>query len=210
MKRMHRLIVTSTTYRLASTTEPGNIAIDQDNKYLWRMPSRRLEAELVRDSIFYVAGKLDLTMGGADIDQNLGLTLPRRSVYFRHAQEKQMEFMKLFDAASCSECYQRKESVLPQQALALANSELVLTHARLIARQLAGKTGDDAAAFVNAAFEQVLARPPTADELAECATFLKEQAQRLGQSKSAADAALRARENLVQVLLNHNDFVTVR
>ncbi len=212
MKAMHRLLLTSSTYRMASTPDTANLALDRDNLYLWRMASRRIEAEVVRDCLFYVAGQLDLTMGGPDIDQNQGLTLPRRSIYFRHAQEKQMEFLKIFDCAAVTECYQRKESILPQQALALANSEVSLKHARLLARSLATRAGADPAAFTTAAFEQVLARPATAEELAECAAFLKQQAQRYSESKppAAADPALRARENLVHVLLNHHDFVTVR
>jgi hypothetical protein len=222
MKAMHKLMVMSNTYRQSSTTDETNVALDRDNKYLWRMPSHRLEAELVRDCIFYVAGKLDLTMGGADIDHNVGLTLPRRSIYFRHAQEKQMEFLKIFDCAAVTECYQRKESVLPQQALALANSELTLKHARLIARMLSGKSQLDDADFIKAAYEQVLARTPTAEEVTECAAFLKEQTQRYAETAKgpaaapvnenvpAGDPALRARENLVHVLFNHHDFVTVR
>jgi hypothetical protein len=222
MKHLHRLIVTSSTYRMAATPDEANLTLDRDNKYLWRMPSRRVEAEVVRDCVFHVAGKLDLTMSGPDLDHTQGMSIPRRSLYFRHAAEKQMEFLKLFDSASVTECYQRKESVLPQQALALANSELTLRHARLLARTLHTKVGSDPTAFVTAGFEQVLSRPPTAEELAECATFLKEQTQRHAAGKTppvppdgdgqspAADPALRARENLIHVLLNHNDFVTVR
>jgi hypothetical protein len=219
MKHVHRLIVTSSTYRMASTPDDADLAADRDDRYLWRMPSRRLEAEAVRDGVFFVAGRLDATMGGPDIDFQLGLTVPRRSLYFRHAQEKQMEFLKIFDEAAVTECYRRKESIVPQQALALANSELTIRHARLLARELAAKTGTDAAAFITAAFERVLSRPPTAEELAECAAFLKEQAGRFPAGTGPADAdgrapapdpGVRARENLVQVLLNHNDFVTVR
>jgi hypothetical protein len=222
MKHMHKLIVTSATYRMASTPDDENLKVDADNKYLWRMPSRRLEAELVRDCVFYVAGKLDLTMGGPDLDQNQGTGVPRRSLYFRHAAEKQMEFLKLFDAATVTECYQRKESILPQQALALSNSELTLKNSRILARLLAAKAGDDAGAFVVVAYERVLSRPPTAKEKEECVNFLKEQTERLAATKApsapsdpdgktpATDPALRARENLVHVLMNHNDFVTVR
>jgi hypothetical protein len=211
MKRLHRLIVTSSTYRMDSTPEESNLALDRDNKYFWRVAPRRLEAEAVRDCIFYVAGKLDQTRGGPDIDQNQGLTVPRRSIYFRHAQEKQMEFLKLFDLAAVTECYQRKESVLPQQSLALFNSELTLRHARLLAGELAARTGGDSAAFTLVAFERVLSRPPTAAETAECVGFLKEQARRYSEAKApSADAARRARENLVHVLMNHHDFVTVR
>ena len=222
MKHMHRLILTSNTYRMASTPDDADLALDRDNKYLWRMPSRRVEAEVVRDCVFYVAGRLDLTQGGPDIDQTLGMTVPRRSLYFRHAAEKEMEFLKLFDSATVTECYQRKESILPQQALALSNSDLVTQHARLIARALGAKIGDDPAAFSTAAFERVLARPATAEERDECVAFLKEQTRKHAEAKAppapldadgkapASDPALRARENLVQVLFNHNDFVTVR
>jgi hypothetical protein len=211
MKAMHRLLVTSATYRMASTPDDTDLAHDRDNQYLWRMPSRRVEAEVVRDCIFYVAGRLDRTMGGPDIDYQLGLTVPRRSLYFRHAQEKQMEFLKIFDCAAVTECYQRKESVQPQQALALANSELTRTHAHVLAQTLAEKHADPVA-FTTAAFEQVLARAPTGAELAECVAFLNRQARPDGNGKVKAvgDPTLRARENLVHVLLNHNDFVTIR
>jgi hypothetical protein len=212
MKQMHRLIVTSSTYRMASTPDDANLAIDRDNVYLWRANSHRLEAEAVRDCIFYVAGKLDLTMGGPDIPYQKGLATPRRSIYFQHAQEKQMEFLKIFDEAAVTECYRRKESVVPQQALALNNSELVLTHARSLARLLGEQIGNDPAAFTTAAFERVLSRPPTAEESAECLAFLEQRTRQYtnGKEKANGDAAARARESLMHVLLNHSDFVTVR
>jgi len=177
----------------------------------------------VRDNVFFVARCLDERMGGPDVDHALGLTVPRRSLYFRHAAEKQMEFLKLFDAASVTECYQRRESVMPQQALALANSGLVIEHARILARKLAAETASDNSAFVKAAFETVLARPASDAEMAECTAFLKKQTQthaknaekpaagaEAGGKAPSLDPAVRARENLVHVLLNHHDFVTVR
>jgi hypothetical protein len=221
MKHLHRLIVTSSTYRQASTPDEASATIDRDNKYLWRYPPRRAEAEVVRDSIFHVAGKLDLARGGPDIDYPLGLTVNRRSLYFRHAAEKQMEFLLLFDAAAVSECYERKHSIIPQQALALFNSELGLKHSRLLARALAAKTKDDAALFVKSAFEQVLCRTPTDAERSECVQFLELETKRLRDAKGptsasadgvlpSADPAIRARENMVHVLMNHHEFVTIR
>ncbi len=222
MKQLHRLIVTSSAYRLGSTPDPGDLTLDRDNKYLWRMVPRRVEAEVVRDMVFYVAGRLDAAMGGPDLAHAQGLTVPRRSLYFQHAAEKQMEFLQLFDAASVSECYERKHSIVPQQALALANSELARTHGRILARDLARQAGADPAAFVTAAFEQVLSRPPTAVELTECATFLRQRTDQYRQTKLPAagnnpdgrapssDPAIRARESLVHVLLNHHEFVTIR
>jgi hypothetical protein len=225
MKHIHRLIVTSRTYRLASTLDPENMKLDPDNRFLWRAPTRRMEAEVVRDSAFHVAGQLDLAMGGADLDHARGLTVKRRSLYFRHAAEKQMLVLKLFDCASVSECYERRESVIPQQALALANSELTLEQSRFLARQLNHEHGPDDAAFVAAAVEQVLARPTTSGESSLCLQFLAEQerffasnqARLTGTATSPADGTkpsaeprLRAREQLVHALLNHNDFVTIR
>jgi hypothetical protein len=205
MKAIHRLLVTSNTYRMASTSDSANAAIDRDNTYLWRMPTRRMEAEVVRDCLFYAAGDLDLTMGGPDIDQKRGLTVPRRSIYFRHAAEKRMEFLQIFDGPGVTECYQRTESVVPQQALALANSELTIRQARLLAHSLTGKTGDDSAAFVREAFEQILSRPPTEEEVSECLAFLNRRAG-VGRPTRVSDR----RSGLVHVLLNHNDFVTIR
>ena len=225
---MHRLLVTSSAYRMAGTTDPDNAAIDPDNRYLWRMNSKRMEGEIVRDSVLAVAGQLDRTLGGPELDHNLGLTTKRRSLYYRHAPEKMMEFLTLFDAANVTECYRRTESIVPQQALALSNSTLVLTQARLLARKLAAKIGpvttETQAAFVKAGFEHVLCRPSTDQEQAFCRDFLEKQVRLLTERKGltpftggapspvppAADPQLRAREDLIHVLFNHNEFVTIR
>jgi hypothetical protein len=225
MKHLHRLIVSSQTYRRDSLPDDSNLEIDPDNRWLWRVSSRRMEAELVRDGILYVAGELNLKMGGPDIDHKQGLTVKRRSIYFQHAQEKQMEFLKMFDVAAVTECYQRKESIVPQQALALANSELTRVQARIIARRLIVNATLDDGKFVSSAFELVLSRRPTEEELRVTLDFLEQQRQNLtaakeqlasnagsneGPAKPSADPDLRARESLVHVLLNHNDFVTIR
>ena len=220
MKALHRLMVTSATYRLASTPDSAHVKIDRDNTYFWRMSARSMEAEVVRDSLFHLSGTLDLTMGGIDIDHSKGLVVPRRSIYFHHSQDHQMEFLKIFDAASTTECYQRTTSVTPQQALALANSELAIKHSRILARAIAGKQGMQAEAFVNVAFASVLSRPPTDEERSECIAFLKQQAQLYGPARTplavvdeklpSPDPDLRARENLVRILFNHHEFLTIR
>jgi hypothetical protein len=210
MKAMHRLIVTSSTYRMASTPDDDCARRDPDNVSLWRMPSRRLEAEAVRDNLLYVTGNLDLAMGGPDIDHKLGLTSKRRSLYLRLAAEKEVEFLKIFDGPSVTECYERRPSVMPQQALALANSELALAEARLLAKALSAEARDDAE-FVRVAFTRILARPPTREELRLCEDFLNGRAALTPISNSPATrSATRSRENLVLVLFNHNDFVTIR
>jgi hypothetical protein len=246
MKDLHRLIVTSSTYRLASTPDAANAKLDRDNVYLWRMNSRRMEAEAVRDNVLHVSGSLDLAMGGPDIDNKLGLTSKRRSVYLRIAPEKEVEFIKIFDGPNPVECYSRPVTVMPHQALALANSELTFAQADVLAATLTARAGNDDAKFITAAYERVLARKPTKEEAKLCVDFLKQQAAL--QAKPAAQKSVkpsevmpvaatpattnkmavvkpaeapksvakpvppaqRARENLVMVLLNHNDFVTIR
>src|SRR5262249_22372212 len=68
MKSVHRLMVTSSAYRMESTTDTANAGIDEDNRWLWRMNARRMEAEIIRDSVLAVAGRLDRTFGGAELD----------------------------------------------------------------------------------------------------------------------------------------------
>ncbi len=228
MKAMHRLLVTSSAYRMAGTTDAENAVIDPDNRYLWRMNSKRMEGEIIRDSVLAVAGQLDRTLGGPELDHKLGLSTRRRSLYYRHAPEKMMEFLTLFDAANVTECYRRTESIVPQQALALSNSTLVLAQARLLARKLTKGLGPvtpaTQPAFVNAGFEHVLGRPATAQEQSFCKEFLEKQVKLLSERKNltpftggvpspvppAADPQLRAREDMIHVLFNHNEFVTIR
>jgi len=225
MKKMHRLMVTSSAYRMASTPDETNAKIDPDNVYLWRMNSRRMEAEVVRDNVLYVSGQLDPATGGPEVDHKKGLESTRRSVYLRIAAEKEVEFLKIFDSPNVTECYERKPSVMPQQSLALANSRLTLDKSRLLARALAGETANDERKFVTSAFLRILSRHPTQAEVDLCVDFLQKDASRsLTQSQSQqtiedksserdavrVDPVVRARENLVLVLFNHNDFVTIR
>ena len=202
MKHLHRLIVTSGTYRMASTPDETNAKIDPDNTFLWRMNSRRMEAEVVRDNLLYVSGDLETAMGGPDIDHNLGLKSKRRSIYFRQAAEKEMEFLKIFDGPAVTECYVRRPTVVPQQALAMANSELTLNEAGSLAKKLSAEAGDDTEAFAGRAYEHILARQPKPDELKLCREFLE--------TRTKSSSVTHAREALVMVLFNHNDFVTVR
>ena len=211
MKKMHRLMVTSATYRMSSSagkeTHSG-VTADPENNYLWRMNPRRMEAEAVRDSVLALAGELDLTMGGPEIDEAKGLESKRRSIYFRHSPDTQMEFLKMFDGPNPAECYARNESVVPQQALALANSQLSVEKARVLAAKLGTNTAP--VEFVKTAFETILGRSPSAEELAVGERFLRRQPELLASWQVSAPPLTRARENFVHVLLNHNDFVTIR
>jgi hypothetical protein len=210
-------------------SDEGNRGRDPENLYLWRMNPRRMEAEAVRDSTLRVAGALDAAMFGPEIDQNQGLTVARRSVYFRSSKEKRVTFLEMFDSPNVTDCYRRSETVVPQQALAMVNSSLTLVQARRLAAALTDElrtepTPAGAAGFVDVAFVRLLCRPATAAERQTCLEFLTAQARRFAEPqtlvpfaaggenivKPAADPHARARENLIHVLLNHNDFLTVR
>ncbi len=239
MKKIHRLMVTSAAYQRQSSSvegSTGNSEVDPDNLYLWRMNSRRLEAEAVRDSVLWVTGQLDISMGGPELDSKLGQTTYRRSVYYRHAPEKMMSFLTMFDSASVNECYRRAETVVPQQALALMNSQLSLEQSRRLAAEISqldasskpvkstSSTQINDPSFVSQLFFRVLSRQPTESEMATCLQFLQSQGERIakqdkltgfdGASKlkvgPSANPAQRARESLVHVLLNHNEFLTIR
>ncbi len=231
-KRLHRLITTSHTYQLSSSTTAGPRPplaneLDPDNRLFWRANVRRLDAEVVRDSLLAVGRSLDARHGGPDIDFTLGETNPRRSLYFRTAYEKQMPMLVIFDAAAPTECYRRSTSIIPQQALALSNSPLAYDTARRLARHLWDSRAQDQPRdqeLISTAFEILMGRPCNPTELDYCLDFLIEQTRRLqkpdrltrvqsesqGQTQPSKDAALRARESLIHALINHNEFVTVR
>lgn len=195
MRHLHRLMVTSQAYRRATSAVSPNAERDPDNRLLWRMNPGRMEAEVVRDSVLHLAGALDSTMGGQEIENSEAETSLRRGVYFSCHPESggRSEMAATFDAPEPNDCYRRTRTVLPQQALALTNSALVHDHSASLALRVGGAS-IDTDLFIAAAFEHILARSPREPELCACREFI----------------ATGSREGLVRVLLNHNDFVTVR
>jgi hypothetical protein len=272
MKRLHRLIVTSETYRLSSTAGAASAASaagDRENTTLWKFPSRRLEAEAIRDAILAASSRLDRTSRGPELDQHTSDAVLRRSLYFRISKEKRVPFLDLFDQANVSDCYRRAETLAPQQALAAANSPMVRASSRFLAERLWTAVSDVSGSnpaeahvvagpdnpafprsaqtpsvdttvdtsvqttsvestvdttFVIQAFETILNRSPTAEELTECRRFLSEQTARLAKGAEltsfatgvaagvapSADPAQRAREDLIHVLFNHHEFLTFK
>ena len=203
-RRLHRLIATSRTYQLSSSTagaDAKTLAADASNHFYWRMNTRRMEAQVVRDSLLQLAGVLDVKLGGPSL--NPGDAVRRRSLYFKHSRDQQDKLLKMFNDADHLQCYRRTESIVPQQALALSNSKLAID----MAGQIAGRIkGDD---FVGATFELLLGRQPDAAERRECETALAEL-EKAATAAKKANPAQRARRGLVLALLNHNDFVSVR
>ncbi len=232
MKHLHYLIVSSQVYQLASAETSSlyaqNEAKDPDNLLFWRTNVRRLDAEQIRDSMLSIAGALDRTRGGPDLSEDDGETIMRRSLYFRHAYEKQMAMMVLFDAASPTECYRRSPSIIPQQALVMSNSSLSRSLSRRLAQTLSPQFSSPdrggSVGFIKYLFAHTLGRSPSQAELDSCLEFLIQQTHRLSESAklhligggatpqiAATDTPwLRARESLAHVMFNHNDFVNIR
>jgi hypothetical protein len=226
MKKLHRMLLTSKAYRMASSgmaLSETNKQIDPENKFFWRMNPHRMEAETIRDAVLYQAGLLDLATGGPDIDEHQAFDSHRRSLYLRQTPDSQAEFLRLYDQPMPNDCYVRPESVIPQQALASANSTFFQEASRLLAKSLNGQhpTDED---FIGAAFDTILGAPPTVLELAESRKFLASQSTLLAHPERltrfsevvdthvppAPDSRQRARENLIHALMNHNEFITVR
>ncbi len=217
MKHLHRLIVSSRAYRLSSDvgqSQGSTRELDPKNSYVWHRKPLRMESQVIRDSLLHLAGALDRRMSGPPIDPK-SKSATRRSLYFRHSRDDRDKFVSMFDDADILRCYRRTESVVPQQALALANSATSHRAARALAERLHGQIDkhpaqDQPAAgseFVHAAFEAVLSREPTAEETAEC---LHTYERALAQRSETPDPHVWARTVVVLALFNHNDFVTIR
>jgi hypothetical protein len=217
MKRLHRLLVLSRAYGMRSASEgvsDPNLSADPDNRYLWRMNTRRMEGEVIRDSLLQLAGKLDLQPGGPDFPVAEADAGCRRTIYYRHARDDRLRMVTIFDGPSVQECYRRHETIVPQQALVMANSKVVLTRAAetaaAIDRELEAAGGPATRVdFITSAFERMLSRPPTGEERAQCEESLAALAGVISAEEGVSLEA-RARASLVHVLLNHNDFISIR
>lgn len=210
LKKLHKLIVTSATYRQSSNRHPSHEAIDAGNAWLWRANRRKLEAEAVRDSALFAAGQLNLTMGGPAF-QDFTIERPehsphyqyhqfdpnnpsayRRSVYRFLVRSKPQPFMTVLDCADPSMLVDtRVETLSPLQALALFNNGFMLAMARHLAQRV--EHSGDNVAQVRAAFRLALAREPTKSE----------------SDALTAHARKHGLANACRVLLNLNEFVFV-
>src|SRR5262249_10485534 len=143
VKRIHRLLVTSATYRQGSPAPARPSRLDPDNALWWRWSPRRLEAEAIRDAMLAVSGELDRRAGGAS-DPNGAKSL-RRSLYLFQRRGKPPAFQPLFDGpnAILESCARRHVSTVPLQALYLLNNDFSLARARALAKRVEGRAGAD-------------------------------------------------------------------
>ena len=222
LKSLHRLIVTSATYRQTSsgttarlkgrqTTVEAPTSVDSDNRLLWRANRRRLDAEALRDSLLLLGGKLDRTMYGPSF-QDFVIDKPqhsphyeyhlhdpedpkshRRSIYRFIVRSQPQPFMTTFDCADPSmQVDRRNESLSPLQALALLNNNLTVTMAKHFARRLESRGGTSSEQIARGFFETA-GREVAPDELAALVAY----AERNGLAATC------------RVLLNLNEFMFI-
>jgi hypothetical protein len=211
LKALHRMMVTSATYRQSSAAAGDQAKADSENAYYWRMNRRKLEAEAVRDATLAAAGRLDRRMGGPGF-QDFVIEKPehsphyeydkhdaddprshRRAVYRFLVRSQQEPFMVALDCADPSmRVDRRNESLSALQALALLNNDFVTTMAKHFAERLE-RSGGDLASQVNRGVYEALGRPPTAEEKEALTAY----ARKYGLA------------NLCRVLFNLNEFVFV-
>lgn len=179
LKDLHRLIVTSATYR-QSAYHPDLTdyqLIDPANRYYWRGDVRRLDAEQIRDAIFAVTGRLDSARGGPSVlaDQ------PRRSIYTRMMRNSHDPLLQAFDLPLfISSTSNRNTTTSPIQSLLLINSQAMLAHATQLAERVlaSSREHEDVSKFqVETLWWTVFGRAPRPEEVDRAMAFLKEQQQ---------------------------------
>ncbi len=196
LKPIHKLIVTSAAYQQSSARDEAKAKADPENKFVWRQPVRRLQAEVIRDSILAVGGRLNTTMYGAG---TLSEESPRRSIYFTMKRSKLIPSLVVFDAPDGTTAVgDRPNTTVAPQALHLMNN----VHVRAAAYGLAKRASNDGKATdtesVTGAYKIALCREPSKDELADALAFLKPH------TGAARETAL---ADLCQVLFCLNEFL---
>jgi hypothetical protein len=219
MKSMHRLLMTSNTYRQTSMVTPRHEQLDPDNRLLARMPLRRMEAEELRDSLLSVAGQLDENRFGPAEPVKVrpdGLVLSGkcRSIYVQHLRKQPPSLLESFDLPAMNpNCLQRSESLVAPQALHLLNDTAV--------RELAAQFADRVLQFAGAepqvqrVYWVALSRPPSAEEQQACLQMLTElttqwtKALSTAGKPSATEAARKALATLCHTVMNSAAFLYV-
>ncbi len=202
LKRLHKLIMTSTAYRQASRREASGEALDPENHLLWRMPVRRLEAEAIRDAILAVSGKLtDKRFGppvpvkenevgqivvGIENKDGAGRFIPeiplpsgeefRRSIFVQVRRSQPLAVLDTFDGAGLEpNCESRTASTVAPQALMLMNSQFIAAQAVSFAERLSQEAGHDPRAQITHAWRLAFAVEPGEQAIQEALAFLAEQ-----------------------------------
>ncbi len=192
LKKLHRAILLSASWQLSSQESEANHARDPADRCCWRANPRRLSAEELRDCALQVSGALDLKLGGPS--EKLSAYGTRRTLYGQVSRYRLDEYLALFDfPAPNATSESRFTTQVPLQRLFLMNSDFMQQQAELLAKRVAGETGDEAR--LKKLYRLIFAREASADELRAGLAYLaaepmKEYEERkLEREKSEAEAA---------------------
>jgi hypothetical protein len=204
IKKLHRYVMNSATYRQQSLFRKDASLVDEANKFYWRMNPRRLEWEAMRDSILQVSDSLShRDRGGLPVDPFSFGQKNFRSLYGLLDREKIPATLRNFDFPTPQiSCEARVLTSVPQQGLFLMNSEFVSQCSRRLAKSL--PTGKNDRERVEALFRKALSRDPTSGELAKAEAFLRAKAGLFPKEKSFSQW-----DALAQVMLMSNEFLYV-
>ena len=229
IKAMHRLMMNSESYQMtAAFFDEDNAGKDPNNDYLWRYRQRRLEAEIIRDTILAAAGNLNLEMGGEpffppipkEVQESYpngkwkaneeGPAVWKRSLYSYFKRGLRYPMFDVFDLPNLNvTCENRVTTTVPTQALTLLNNTFVLDQARYFAQRVAAQAGNEQDARVRAAYRIALGREPRSEEIRENVAFLNRQHD-YHEGRSGEDASLAALVDFCHVILNLNEFMYLR
>jgi hypothetical protein len=235
LKAMHRLICTSSTYRMSCSNDAVAAERDPENRLLWRANRRRLEAESIRDSLLAAGGRLDLALGGNLLDTPNGdyatndqsnnkarYDVTRRTLYLPVIRNAMLDLFSAFDYADPSMTIeQRSSTTSAPQALYLMNSPLVIESSRELAKRVLAEQTENASR-VDALYAHVLAREPNTSERERALAFVARLVEPVLELQSAntaggvhapsqemQDATVNAWRALGQVLLVSNEALYV-
>jgi len=212
-KKLHKLIMMSETYQLASADLAANSAVDPQNNYLWRQNRRRLDAEEINDTIRFLSGTLDLSMGGRQPFPNdrtyffrqhepfgANYPNPRRAVYSMQQRVQKNPYLDLFDGSDGNLALpERRSTTTSLQALYLMNSEFLSEQSRLIAAKLPE---------LEPAFEAIFGRQAKSSELEEANRFLSRlQLEHKAAGETRPEAMAWA--SYIHAMLSSNPFLFV-
>jgi hypothetical protein len=228
IKAMHRLIMRSSVYRQTSRTDESQLQKDPGDVLLSRYALRRLDSDVLRDSILSVAGRLDATLFGpadpinvkpdGEVIASPGKNGERRTLYLTRRRTRPVSLLETFDQPFLNpNCVRRSQSTVSSQALQLMNSDFVRDNSRYMAGRIIDFAGDDPASQVERLYLATLARKPTDVELKDAqgalAALASEWTKQL-QSATPAEpikrrAAWLALATLCHTMLNSAEFLYV-
>jgi hypothetical protein len=201
LKKLHRLIMSSAPYQMASREHAEYARLDPENQWLSSFPRRRLSAEEIRDAMLFISGALDNSQGGShpfppELEWRFSQHKPfvddyptrQRTVYLMQQRIRQQPFLAIFDGADANAIMgARKVSTTPQQALFMMNSPFVQEQAEFLTRRLA-REEDDESERLSLAYQLCFQRAPDSEEITEGLEFLAQRKQQpLAEFSSARD-----------------------